>query len=206
MQLGWPKESLCNEGATEPLLAINNIKELGYVSVYKVININKFGAHSLKRLVHLPTNCSHCLHVICYLLNVGTVSNEKGHTVLTNPSGLLVCRGVNFTCPINPITRSLPLEIDRQSDWGKSGSDINRPCDIREWRRRKVERIPLWASFQTDRRPDGLWNSLRSNSDDDDFSEINDAIDTLNFQEKLRNWAKRIQQGTAGKRRNWTDN
>ena len=28
--------------------------------------------------------------------------------------------------------------------------------------------------------------------DDDDFSEINDSIDTLNFQEKLRNWTKRI--------------
>ena len=91
MQLGWPKESQCNEGATEPLLAINDIKELGCVSVLITCKeLTCIGARSPKRLVHLPTNCSHCLNEICYLLNVGPVWNKKGHTVETNQSGLLV--------------------------------------------------------------------------------------------------------------------
>ena len=33
MQLSWAKESQCNEGATEPLLAIHKSTELGCVSV-----------------------------------------------------------------------------------------------------------------------------------------------------------------------------
>ena len=131
------------------------------------------------------------------------------------------CRCVKFTRPINPITRSpLPSSLRHRQTGRQTGEEwIRHKSSL--WHPR-MEKKKSWkdpfVSALSDRSAT-RWTLelspiplLTRPDDDDDFSEINDSIDTLNFHQKLRNWTKRIwleagrQAGSQASRRNWTDN